>query len=230
MHSCERKRALIPAVLKYGSLVVEVVSDSFRPIIGVMAGSGMLKALLSLMLTFGWLADDSGSYFALSAAANAVFFFLPVLLGISAAKRLGSDGYLGAAVGASLLEPNFTSLIGTADLSFMGFPLVAMNYSCTVFPIFIAVTVLAVLERYLKRICPQNIQLFLVPMSCLLIIVPLTILGFWTGRGFPWRSYRLCYWLYKLTKCNFDWCGDRWKHDVFGSRWPALGNYSGRYC
>lgn len=178
MHTHNSTKPNIQALLKHGNTVVEVVSDSFRPIIGVMAGSGMLKALLSLLLLLGWLDEKDSTYIALSAVANAVFFFLPVLLGMSAANRMGAEGFIGAVVGASLLEPNFTQLIGMSDLSFMGIPMVALNYSSTVFPVFIAVSALALVEKQLKRFCPQNVQLFLVPMGCLLIIVPLTILVF----------------------------------------------------
>lgn len=161
-----------------GAQIVEVVSDSFSPIIGVMAGSGMLKALLAILLMLEWLSPGDSTYLTLSAAANAVFFFLPVLLGSSAAVRLGANGYIGAAVGAALLEPNFTAMIGVSGTTFMGIPFSAISYAATVFPIFIAVTALALLEKQVKRLCPDNMRLFMVPMVCLLVIVPMTVTVF----------------------------------------------------
>lgn len=164
--------------LSLGSQVIQVVSDSFAPIIGVMAGAGMLKALLAILLMSGWLLPESSTYLTLSAAGNAVFYFLPVMLGSSIAVRLGANGYIGATVGAALLEPNFIAMIGHQESTFMGIPFTAMSYASTVFPVFIAITALALLEKRIQQFCPSNVKLFLVPMLCLLIIVPMTVTVF----------------------------------------------------
>jgi len=155
-----------------------VVSDSFSPIIGVMAGSGMLKALLAILVMLDWLTPENSTYMMLLAASNAVFYFLPVMLGSSVAVRLGANGYIGAAIGASLLEPSFTALIGASDTTFLHIPFIALNYAYTVFPVFIAVAALAVLENYIQKRCPESIRLFMIPMVCLMVIVPLTVLVF----------------------------------------------------
>jgi len=161
-----------------GARIFEVVSGSFSPLIGAMAGSGMIKALLAVLVMLKWIDPASSSYLVLAAAANSVFYFLPVLLGISAANKMGANGYIGGAIGAALLEPNFTGLIGSHTATFFGIPVVAINYASTVFPVFIAVAILAVLEKFLKRVCPHNIQMFMVPMLCLLAVVPMTVLAF----------------------------------------------------
>ena len=158
--------------------IFEVVSGSFSPLIGAMAGSGMIKALLAVLVMLKWIDPASSSYLVLAAAANSVFYFLPVLLGISAATKMGANGYVGGAIGAALLEPNFTGLIGSHTATFFGIPVVAISYASTVFPVFIAVAILAVLEKFLKRVCPNNIQMFMVPMLCLLAVVPMTVLAF----------------------------------------------------
>ncbi len=161
-----------------GARIFEVVSGSFSPLIGAMAGSGMIKALLAVLVMLQWIDPASSTYLILSAAANSVFHFLPVLLGISAAIKMGANGYVGGAIGAALMEPNFTGLIGSQTATFFGIPVVAINYASTVFPVFIAVAILAILEKFLKRVCPHNIQMFMVPMLCLLAIVPMTVLAF----------------------------------------------------
>lgn len=161
-----------------GTQAIEIVSDSFAPIIGVMAGAGMLKALLVILVMSECLTKSSSTFLTLSAAANSVFYFLPVMLGASVAKRMGATSYLGAAVGAALLEPNFTSMIGTSGMTFMGISFSAISYSSTVFPILIAISVLTLLEKRLQHICPDSMKLFLVPMLSLLIIVPLTAMFF----------------------------------------------------
>ena len=161
-----------------GARIFEVVSGSFSPLIGAMAGAGMIKALLAVLVMLKWIDPASSTYLILAAAANSVFHFLPVLLGISAAIKMGANGYVGGAIGAALMEPNFTGLIGSQTATFFGIPVVAINYASTVFPVFIAVAILAILEKFLKRVCPHNIQMFMVPMLCLLAIVPMTALAF----------------------------------------------------
>ncbi len=158
----------------------EAISGSFSPLIPALAGAGMLKAVLTVLTTLQWLTVDSGTYHILAAAANAVFYFLPILLGVTAAIKFGANPYIGGTIGAALLEPNFTGLLQTAgqSTSFLGLPVVLMDYSSTVIPVFIAVAIFSLLERLLKKIIPQNIQLFMVPMLCMLIMVPLTLMLF----------------------------------------------------
>lgn len=163
-----------------GAQIFEVISRSFSPLLGALAGAGMLKALLTILTMTGLLSAKSGTYFILSAAGNAVFYFLPIFLGITVATKLGANPYVGGTIGAALLEPNFTSLLKNAgDVThFFGIPVVLMNYSSTVFPAFIAISIYAVLDRFLKRIIHKDLQMFLVPMLSLLIIVPLTVIAF----------------------------------------------------
>lgn len=163
-----------------GARIFEVISRSFSPLLGAMAGAGMLKALLTILTMTGLLSAESGTYFILSAAGNAVFYFLPIFLGITLATKLGANPYVGGTIGAALLEPNFTSLLtNTGDISnFLGIPVVLMQYSSSVFPVFIAVSVYALLDKFLKRTIHKDLQMFLVPMLSLMIIVPLTVIAF----------------------------------------------------
>ncbi|QLC90758.1 beta-glucoside-specific PTS transporter subunit IIABC [Priestia megaterium] len=160
--------------------IFEIIAGSFSPLLGALAGAGMLKALLALLIMTGLLSDKGGTFFILSAAGNAVFYFLPIFLGITVATKLGAHPYVGGTIGAALLEPNFTSLLqNTGDSThFLGIPIVLMNYSSTVFPVFIAVSIYAVLDKFLRKIIHKDLQMFLVPMLSLLIIVPLTTIAF----------------------------------------------------
>lgn len=88
-----------------------MISGSFAPIIGVLAGAGLLKAALSVLSQLGWLSSESGTYIVLSAAGNSIFYFLPVFLGITIAIKLGGNGYVGGAIGAALLTPEIINLV-----------------------------------------------------------------------------------------------------------------------
>lgn len=158
--------------------LLTVISGAFSPLIPLLAGAGMIKALLMVLVEFGLLSDASSTYAILSAAGNSVFYFMPIFLGITLSKQFGGNMYVGGAIGAALLEPSFTGLIGQEGVNFLGISVVPVDYATTVFPIFIISFVYAFLDKQLRKIVKQELQMFLVPMICLLVLVPMAILVF----------------------------------------------------
>ncbi len=121
---------------------------------------------------------EDSTYLILSAAGNAVFYFLPIFLGITLAKQFGANAYVGGGIGAALLEPNFTGLLEAENVNFLGIGVTPIDYASTIFPIFIAVIVYSYLEKGLKKIVKRELQLFLVPMLCIMLMVPFTVILF----------------------------------------------------
>lgn len=158
--------------------LTKVISGAFLPLISIMAGAGMVKALLTVLATLHWLSPTSTLYLVCSAAGNSVFYFLPIFLGVTLSKQFKADPFVGGALGAALLEPNFTGLIGKHGLKLLGLGLEPIDYSMTVFPIFVIIAVYVLLDKLLKKIIPRQLQLFLNPMICLLLLVPATVLVF----------------------------------------------------
>ena len=158
--------------------VMKVISSAFSPLIPLLAGAGMMKALLTVFTEFGLMGYEDPTYLILSAAGNAVFYFLPIFLGITLAKQFGANAYVGGGIGAALLEPNFTGLLGTEGVNFLGISVTPIDYASTIFPIFIAVIVYSYLDKGLKKIIKKELQLFLVPMLCLMLMVPFTVIVF----------------------------------------------------
>lgn len=180
---------LLNAVRFYGNKVFDVVSGSFTPIIPAFCGAAIIKAILSICTMAGWLAAENSTYAVLAAASNSIFYFLPIVLCVSMARKLGANPYIAAAVGAALLEPNFTALGSNGDTSnFLGIPMVLMGYASTVFPAMLATTLLHVVEKFLKRMVYRDLQVVIVPTVCLLIVVPVTMLlvgpfGYYVGEA-----------------------------------------------
>lgn len=158
--------------------VFEVISGAFSPLIPAMAGSGMIKAVLTILVEMKLLADTSSTYMVLSAASNAIFYFLPVFLGITLTKKIGGNMYVGGVIGAALLEPSFTGMIGQEKLDFLGINLNVVDYATTIFPIFVAIFIYSFVDKFLRKIIFRDLQLFAVPMFSLMIMVPLTALLF----------------------------------------------------
>lgn len=158
--------------------ILKIISGAFSPLIPIMAGAGMVKALLTVLAEFGIMSDASATYVVLSAAGNAVFYFMPIFLGITLSKQFGANAYVGGALGAALLEPSFTALIGQEGTNFFGIPLTAVDYATTIFPIFIISFIYAYLDKFLKKVIKQELQMFLVSMICIIVLVPLAALVF----------------------------------------------------
>lgn len=155
-----------------------ILSSIFNPIIMPLAGAGMIKALLVVLTTYNFMSADSSTYKILSAAGNSVFYFLPLFLAISSARVFKTNQFISLAIIAALLEPNFTNLVTTngVRVEFFGIPTILMGYSGTVIPAIIAIFIYSKVEKYLKKIIPKSLEIFLLPMLGLLIMVPLTVL------------------------------------------------------
>lgn len=156
-----------------------VLSSIFNPVITPLAGAGMIKALLVILTTFGWMSAKSSTYAILSAAGNSVFYFLPLFLAISAARVFKANQFVSLAIIAALLEPNFTNLVTKTGVTvhFLGLPAILMTYSSTVIPAIIAIYVYSKFEKYvLKKFVPKSLEIFLLPMIALLVMVPLTVM------------------------------------------------------
>lgn len=170
------ERAKKPTVL---DRILASISAIFTPYIPVLASVGIIKGFLALALQWNWLADTSNTYAILDAAGNALIYFFPILLAFTAAKVFGANPYLGATIGAALMEPSLANINVTGErLDFMGIGFVGQSFAGTVIPIIIGMWAFAYLERFLKKVLPQITQLLLVPVISLIIMVPAMLLLF----------------------------------------------------
>ena len=155
---------------------IATVAAIFTPVLMVMCGSGVLKGILAIAVSAG-MSTDSGTYIVLYAAADAFFVFMPFLLAFSSAKRFGANQFLAVTLAGSLVYPNIiTAINNEVALTFLGIPLVLLNYHSTVLPIIVAVFVLSKLEKILKRIIPEAVYSFMMPCIALAVMTPLSLL------------------------------------------------------
>lgn len=178
---------------------IDFISSVFSPLLPLFAGAGILKGLLILFTTFGWLSEASGTYLILSSATNAVFYFLPVLVSFSTAKKLNVNPYIAAMLSAALIEPALVDLLqgGTsASTVFLGIPVLLMQYASTVIPAILATSFYALVERFIKKYSKERFQLITVPLISLMIVVPITLiafgpLGIYLGEGLGYAVDKL---------------------------------------
>lgn len=156
---------------------IDIISSIFTPILAAMCGAGILKGLLMLCTTMGWMANSSGTYKILYAACDSVFYYMPVVLAYTSAKKFNANPFVAVAVAGALLYPNMTALFAAKEsINFLGIPVVLISYPSTVIPIILAVYVLSRLEKLLNKTLPTVCKNFITPTVCLAVIVPLTFL------------------------------------------------------
>lgn len=164
------------SILNY---LIDIISGIFTPLLGAMAGVGILKGILILLLAFNWLKEDSGTYQVLFAASDSLFYFLPLILGITAARKFGTDPYVAFVVAGALVYPDLiTSYESGVELTFLHIPIYLTNYATSVIPIILTVFVMSKIEPLLNKIFPSAIKTFFTPLVLIATMVPLTLLAF----------------------------------------------------
>lgn len=180
---------------------VNIISGVLTPIIGVMAATGIIKGLLTIFATVGWLDGAGSTYNILYALADSMFYFIPVLLAYTSSKRFGLDPLEGLLIGCALLYP---SLLGSSEVlhdSLFGIPVLmpsAGDYTNSVIPIICSIAFAAWFEKkVVKKIIPDSIALFGVPLVTCLVTFALTlwiigpiasIMGTGIGAFFKWLA------------------------------------------
>ena len=183
----------------------EYLADSFRPILGVLLGASIIIALVNLLISLNVIPNDEASagWVFVKAIWKGVFYFLPIMVAYNAAKKLKVDPWLGGAIMAILMTPQFTGLmdaktttcvenaaLGTKSCTanIFGLPMALSDYSGNVFVPLLMAAVLALVYHGLKRIIPESVQLVFVPFFCMISVGALTAfiigpIGVWVGNG-----------------------------------------------
>ncbi len=159
---------------------IDVVSGIFTPFLGVLAACGILKGFLALSAVGGWLEESSGTWRILFAASDALFYFLPIVLGYTAGKKFGGSPFLTMVIGGALVHPMmleaFQASTNGATETFFGIPVVFINYTSSVIPVICAAWFCCWLERQCNKVMPSAVKNFFTPLVCIAVTVPLTFL------------------------------------------------------
>lgn len=161
--------------------VIDFVAGVFQPIIPALSGAGMLKALLALLVVFKLVDSTSQTYAIFNFFADAVFYFLPILLAFTEAQKLRCNPILAAAVAGIMMHPNWGAMVSAGEpvRFFELIPFHLVSYTGTVIPIILVVFVQAHVEKALNRIIPKSVNLVFVPMLTFLVMgtLALSVLG-----------------------------------------------------
>ncbi|HHH0084855.1 TPA: sucrose-specific PTS transporter subunit IIBC [Yersinia enterocolitica] len=153
--------------------IARLLSNIFVPIIPAIVASGLLMGLLGMVKTYGWADANSALFIMLDMFSSAAFIILPILIGFTAAKEFGGNHYLGATLGGILTHPALTNAWGVAGgfhtMNFFGMEVAMIGYQGTVFPVLLAVWFMSILEKRLRKIIPDALDLILTPFLTVII-------------------------------------------------------------
>lgn len=159
------------------SLVFEVISGIFSPIIPAIAGAGILKGVLSLFVTFGWTTANNQTYQIMTAISDGVFYFMPLILAFSAGLKFGANPYLSAALAAVLFHPTLVNLLHSGvPVHFAGLTVSPVSYANSVIPILFSIWLLSYVERFFNRFIPASIRMMFSPLLSLMIVAPVMLI------------------------------------------------------
>lgn len=161
------------------NILIDGISEIFMPIVNLLSAAGILKGILLILTTIGFLNNESNTYAVLNAIGDSLFYFLPMILAVTAAKKFGANPYSAMVVGGVLLYPTLVQLMKEKDfIDFLEIPIKSASYPSGVLPILMACGLLAMLEKLLDRIIPEVVRGFLTPMIAITAVSLVTLIAF----------------------------------------------------
>jgi len=166
--------------------LIKLLSDIFVPIIPALVAGGLLMALQNFLTAAGLFGPKSieemypaieGISSMIQLMSAAPFMFLPILVGISAAKRFGANQFLGAAIGMIMTTPQ---LGGSMEYwNIFGYHVSQTNYAYQVIPVLAAVWLLSILEKFFHKKLPSSVDFTFTPLLSVIItgFLTFTVIG-----------------------------------------------------
>lgn len=153
--------------------VFAFISGCITPTLPVLIGSGLISAILALLLNFNILTSDSSTYILLNALANTAYSYLPVMVAFAGARRLKTNEYVAAFIMLALCSASVT---GVEGLSIFGIPLMTVKYTSNIVPALLMVPVMSVLDKFVLKVTPNAVKSIIRPFVLSMIMFPITLI------------------------------------------------------
>lgn len=158
------------------SRVSGFIAGSMTPLLPAMLGCGMVSVVLTILSTFGLMDTTGSTYVILSAIGDTFFYFMPIFLGMSVAKKIGSSPVLAMVIGAMLLHPDLINLLGVGGATYFGIPVTSAVYSSSVLPMLLMVPIMKYIEKFADKVSPSMVKVFLKPLIVIFISAPIALI------------------------------------------------------
>lgn len=159
---------------------LETISGCIAPMVPALAASGFIKVILIIVTMTGLLSSDSQTYILLNTASDAVFYFMPIILAYTAAKRFQCNEVLAIIVAGILLHPDFISLVASTQeagigMRFLGLPVTQTTYNGTVVPVILTVWIMSYVEKLIDRFLSKVVTHLFRPLLIVLFMTPIAL-------------------------------------------------------
>lgn len=166
---------------KIGNNILDAIVGTMSPLIPAIIGGSMVKLVVMLLAMANILPAASDTYKIMNAIGDGAFYFLPIMVAASAAKKFKTNMFLAIAIAGTLIHPDFRGLmeavtVGEPAASFFGISIVSVKYTYTVIPALCMTWILSYIERWVDKITPAVTKNFLKPMLILMAAAPIAIL------------------------------------------------------
>lgn len=177
---------------RVGMTILDAIIGTMTPLIPAIIGGSMVKLLAMLLLMTGVVGETNSTYVLLNTIGDAAFFFLPILVAVSASKKFGTNTYLAVAIAGLMVHPVFMDLMAMAAegqaVTLAMLPITSVKYTYTIIPAIVMSWLLRYIEAGVDRITPLVTKNFLKPMLILLVgaVIAISIVGpagVWLGNG-----------------------------------------------
>lgn len=176
-------------------MLIDGISGCFQPFLAILAADGMIRGLTAFLVFLGAFDRGSGTFVMFDNIGDSVFQFMPVIIGLTAARKFKVNEFVGMLLGAALMNPSLSleALSGAAEAplttifsgtifeapiyqTVFGIPWIARNYASSVIPIIFIVLLASQIQKPIKKLVPEMIANFFVPFFTVLITMPLGFL------------------------------------------------------
>lgn len=180
------EKGFLHTLNKIISLGVTTLSGIFTPLIPAMLGAGLIKVVLIIANQFFHITETNTTYALLDILQNAFFYYMPVMIAWSAAKRFQVNTVMSLLVVGLMISPDLAALFAKGSVDFLGITVTPVSYTSSIIPPILAVYLLKWVDVILNKVIPTMMKSVLVPLLTLLITVPITLialgpLGYWGG-------------------------------------------------
>ena len=162
------------------SRVLDMISGIFTPILPAIVAAGMMQAVIALLTNFTSIDASGSTMIIFNVIANAAFYFLPVMIAFSAAKKFNCNPFMAVFLGGILLHPDLISLLDTetaaVTATFFGIPVVSASYASSVIPIILGVWLMSYVEKLADKVTPNCLKFLLKPLLTIIITAPVTLI------------------------------------------------------
>ncbi len=159
------------------SRILDTISGIFTPILPAIVAAGMMQAVIALLTNFTSI-DASGSTMVIfNVIANAAFYFLPVMIAFSAAKKFNCNPFMAVFLAGILLHPDLINLLAQETAAdFFRIPVISASYASSVIPIILGVWLMSYVEKLADRVSPNCLKFLMKPLLTIIVTAPITLI------------------------------------------------------